>query len=94
MVQDTNDTYFVIGIGNTLTGGDGGKDFPAASHIGTRPQTFARIGSIEATTGAAFSDETMMTVTLTCTQYELPRTYVPSGAAVSVDSTGLVATVS
>tara|TARA_R110002050_G_C8894997_1_gene509703 strand:- start:1008 stop:1637 length:630 start_codon:yes stop_codon:yes gene_type:complete len=94
MVQDTNDTYFVIGIGNTLTGGDGGKDFPAASHIGTRPQTFARIGSIEATTGAAFSDETMMTVTLTCTQYELPRTYVSVATdPVVINASGLTVVI-
>tara|TARA_R110002033_G_scaffold44567_1_gene87397 strand:+ start:37 stop:678 length:642 start_codon:yes stop_codon:yes gene_type:complete len=94
MVQDTNDTYFVIGIGNTLTGGDGGKDFPAASHIGTRPQTFARIGSIEATTGAAFSDETMITVTLTCTQYELPRTYVSVATdPVVINASGLTVVI-
>jgi hypothetical protein len=94
MMLDTNGTYFVIGISGTLTGGDGGLDLPVASHIGTRPQTFARLASVEGGTGAAFSDENGLTVTLTCTQYELPRTYVAAGAAVSINSAGLVATVS
>ena len=94
MIKDTNGLYYVVGIGNVLTGGDGGLDIPAASHIGTRPQTFARLGTIEAGTGAAFSDENGIIVTLTSTQYELPRRYVPAGAAISIDSTGLIATVS
>lgn len=94
MMLDTNGTYFVMGISGTLTGGDGGLDLPASSHIGTRPQTFARLSAVEGTSGAAFSDETGLTVTLTCTQYELPRTYVAAGAAVSIDATGLIATVS
>ena len=94
MMLDTNGTYFVIGISGTLTGGDGGLDLPASSHIGTRPQTFARLSAVEGGTGAAFSDETGLNITLTCTQYELPRTYVAAGAAVSINAAGLVATVS
>ena len=95
MMLDTNGTYFVIGISGTLTGGDGGLDLPIASgHIGTRPQTFARLSAVEGGTGAAFSDETGLNITLTCTQYELPRTYVAAGAAVSINAAGLVATVS
>jgi|TARA_Y100000401_G_C8315345_1_gene222100 hypothetical protein len=94
MMLDTNGTYFVMGISGTLTGGDGGLDLAAASHIGTRPQTFARLSAIEGGTGAAFSDESVLTVTLTCVQYELPRTYVAAGAAVSINAAGLVATVS
>tara|TARA_Y100001973_G_C5154956_1_gene310191 strand:+ start:661 stop:1281 length:621 start_codon:yes stop_codon:yes gene_type:complete len=94
MMLDTNGTYFVMGISGTLTGGDGGLDIPASSHIGTRPQTFARLASVEGGTGAAFSDENGLTVTLSCTQYELPRTYVAAGAAVSISASGLVATVS
>tara|TARA_R100000664_G_scaffold22210_1_gene31644 strand:+ start:1946 stop:2566 length:621 start_codon:yes stop_codon:yes gene_type:complete len=94
MMLDTNGTYFVMGISGTLTGGDGGLDIPASAHIGTRPQTFARLASVEGGTGAAFSDENGLTVTLSCTQYELPRTYVAAGAAVSISASGLVATVS
>jgi hypothetical protein len=93
MMLDTNGTYFVIGISGTLTGGDGGLDLAAASHIGTRPQTFARLGTVEGGTGAAFSDETGLTVTLSCTQYELPRTYVAAGTAPSISASGLVATI-
>lgn len=63
MMLDTNGTYFVMGISGTLTGGDGGLDLAAASHIGTRPQTFARLSAIEGGTGAAFSDESVLTVT-------------------------------
>ena len=50
--------------------------------------------TIEGGTGAAFSDETMITVTLTCTQYELPRTYV--GAAtdpVVINASGLTVVI-
>lgn len=94
MMLDTNGTYFVIGISGTLTGGDGGLDLAVASHIGTRPQTFARLSAVEGGTGAAFSDETGLNVTLTCTQYELPRTYVAAGALPSINAAGLVATVS
>ena len=88
---DTNGTYWVIGISDTLTGGDGGLDLAAASHIGTRPQTFARLGTVEGGTGAAFSDENGMTITITCTQYEFPRIYLASGAVPSI--TGVVATI-
>jgi len=95
MMLDTNSNYWVIGISDTLTGGDGGLDLPTVSgHIGTRPQTFARLGSVEGGTGAAFSDENGMTITLTCTQYEFPRIYEPTGAAVSINAAGKVATVS
>lgn len=91
MMLDTNGTYFVMGISGTLTGGDSNLDLAAASHIGTRPQTFARLASVEGGTGAAFSDENGLTVTLTCTQYELPRTY--TGSAPTISASGLVATV-
>lgn len=91
MMLDTNGTYFVMGISGTLTGGDSGLDLAAASHIGTRPQTFARLASVEGGTGAAFSDENGLTVTLSCTQYELPRTY--TGGTPTISASGLVATV-
>ena len=94
MMLDTNGTYFVIGISGVLTGGDALLDPSAGSHIGTRPQTFARLSAVEGGTGGMFSDETGLTITLTCTQYELPRTYVAAGSAVSISASGLVATVS
>ena len=75
IARDTNGTFFVLGISDTLTGGDFGLDIPAASHIGTRPQTFAKLMSMEGGTGQAFADDNGLTVTIGCTQYELPRTY-------------------
>lgn len=93
MAEDTNGTYFVLGVSDVLTGGDGGLDIPVGSHIGTRPQTFARLASVEGGSGAAFSDENGLTVTITCTQYELPRNYVAAGVAPSIDSTGLFVTI-
>tara|TARA_R110002124_G_C8689794_1_gene492942 strand:+ start:16 stop:651 length:636 start_codon:yes stop_codon:yes gene_type:complete len=95
MVEDTNGTWMVIGISDTLTGGDGGLDIPAASPaglIGTRPQTFATLSSVEGGTGAAFSDENGLTITLNCTQFELPRLYV-NATDVVYDADGLTATV-
>lgn len=92
MAEDTNGTYFVLGVSDVLTGGDGGLDIPVASHIGTRPQTFARLASVEGGSGAAFSDENGLTVTITCTQYELPRTYV-NATAPSIATDGLSVTI-
>lgn len=58
-----------------------------------RSQTWARIASIEGGTGAAFSDEDGVTVTLTCTQYEAPNPYYPAtGVGITIGSTGLTAT--
>ena len=58
-----------------------------------RNQTYARIASIEGGTGAAFSDETGLTVTITCTQYQLPLSYVEAaGAGITILAGGLTAT--
>ena len=58
-----------------------------------RSQTWARIASIEGGSGAAFSDEDGVTVTLTCTQFEAPNAYYPAtGVGVVLGSTGLTAT--
>tara|TARA_R110000868_G_C10869413_1_gene762154 strand:+ start:648 stop:1262 length:615 start_codon:yes stop_codon:yes gene_type:complete len=92
MAEDTNGTYFVLGVSDVLTGGDGGLDIPVASHIGTRPQTFARLASVEGGSGAAFSDENGLTVTITCSQYELPRNYV-NATAPDIAADGLSAEI-
>ena len=58
-----------------------------------RSQTWARIASIEGGSGAAFSDEDGVTVTLTCTQFEAPNAYYPAaGVGITIGSTGLTAT--
>tara|TARA_R110000823_G_scaffold243199_1_gene367483 strand:- start:295 stop:927 length:633 start_codon:yes stop_codon:yes gene_type:complete len=43
-----------------------------------RNQTYARLVSVEGGTGAAFSDEIGITVTIAATQYEIPRNYLGS----------------
>jgi len=96
LAEDTNSDWFVLGISNTLTGSDGNLDPSTSGDTGTRQQTYARLGSIEGGSGAAFSDENGLTVTLTCTQFELPRLYVNVGGVSTtpvITSTGLTATV-
>ena len=92
LAEDTNSDWFVLGISNTLTGSDGNLDPATGGDTGTRQQTFAKLGTIEGGSGAAFSDENGLTVTLTCTQFELPRLYV-NAVAPSISATGLTATV-
>ena len=76
---------FVLGISDTR-----GNVYPNAYN---RNQTYARIASIEGGTGTAFSDKTGVTVTLTCTQFQLPYTYTEfDGAGITIGATGLTAT--
>ena len=96
LAEDTNSDWFVLGISNTLTGSDGNLDPATGGDTGTRQQTFAKLGTIEGGSGAAFSDENGLTVTLTCTQFELPRLYVNVGGVSTtpvIAATGLTATV-
>ena len=98
LAEDTNNDWFVLGISNTLTGSDGNLDPKITADTGNRQQTFAKLGSIEGGSGAAFSDENGLTVTLTCTQYELPRLYVNTATPVenqtpTIAATGLTAIV-
>ena len=51
-----------------------------------RSQTYARLVSVEGGTGAAFSDEIGITVTIAATQYEIPRQYL---GVITLGSTGL-----
>ena len=92
LAEDTNSDWFVLGISNTLTGSDGNLDPATGGDTGTRQQTFAKLGTIEGGSGAAFSDENGLTVTLTCTQFELPRLYV-NVTPPAIAATGLTATV-
>tara|TARA_R110002167_G_scaffold34704_3_gene110922 strand:- start:4761 stop:5381 length:621 start_codon:yes stop_codon:yes gene_type:complete len=52
-----------------------------------RNQTYARLTGVEGGTGAAFSDEIGVTVTITCKQFEAPRRYKSPG--VVMNATGL-----
>tara|TARA_A100001391_G_scaffold77445_1_gene50014 strand:+ start:53 stop:724 length:672 start_codon:yes stop_codon:yes gene_type:complete len=84
--------YLVLGISKTLAGSDDNQDQDGTHNNSTRPQTFARLASIEANTGAAFSDENSAVVTITATMHELPRAYVNTDAIV-YNAAGTVATV-
>jgi len=54
-----------------------------------RNQTYARLVSVEGGTGAAFSDEIGVTVTLKSIQYEIPRAYT---GTINLGGTGLTLT--
>ena len=56
----------------------------------SRNQTYAQLGGVEGGTGAAYSDESGITVSLTARQFEMPRQYVTGTIAVAAG--GLTAT--
>ncbi len=66
----------VIGVSNTLENQDSA----------VRTQQYCTLRSIEGGTGAAFSDEIGVTVTVGCMMYETPRNYV---GAITLGGTGL-----
>lgn len=66
----------VIGVSNTLENQDSD----------VRTQQYCTLRSIEGGTGAAFSDEIGVTVTVGCIQYETPRNYVGD---ITLGSTGI-----
>ena len=88
------DTNATIGVNQSYQGMlIGASDTLSNLENKARSQTWARIASIEGGTGAAFSDEDGVTVTLTCTQFEAPNAYYPAtGLGVVLGSTGLTAT--
>tara|TARA_R110002020_G_scaffold210276_2_gene416299 strand:+ start:309 stop:929 length:621 start_codon:yes stop_codon:yes gene_type:complete len=57
-----------------------------------RNQTYCTLTSIEGGTGAAFSDEIGVTVTISCTQFEIPRTYKTGTIAMDADGLGITTT--
>ncbi len=66
----------VIGVSNTLQN----QDKPS------RTQQYCTLRSIEGGTGAAFSDEIGVTVTVGCMMYETPRNYA---GTIAIDADGL-----
>ena len=72
----------VIGVSNTLPNQDNAA----------RTQQYATLASIEGGTGAAFSDEIGVTVTITCRSFETPRNYAGT-IALDADGLGLTTTV-
>ena len=79
MVKDTNGSWWVIGASEKYANED----------VAAKSQTFLNFTSAEGGTGAAYSDESGMTVTLTARQFELPRKYI---GTVTVDTSALTAT--
>lgn len=75
----------VIGVSGTLSNQDSDKALPIDSNP-SRTQQWCRLQSVEGGTGAAFSDEIGVTVTLVAKQYEIPRAYA---GAITLDSDGL-----
>ena len=75
----------VIGVSNTLSNQDSTSALPIDTNP-QRTQQWCRLQSVEGGTGAAFSDEIGVTVTLVAKQYEIPRTYT---GAITMDTDGL-----
>jgi hypothetical protein len=79
MALDTNGKWWVLGVSEKY----------ANEGVASRSQTFLNMATIEGGTGAAYSDESGVTVSLMARQFELPREYV---GAVTVDTAALTAT--
>ncbi len=79
---DTNDKAFVVGVSEKYSN----------TIDETRNQTFGNFASAEGGTGAAYSDENGMTISLMARQFEMPREYVASGTGITITGTGITAT--
>jgi hypothetical protein len=75
----------VIGVSNTLSNQDSTSALPIDTNP-QRTQQWCRLQSVEGGTGAAFSDEIGVTVTLVSKQFEIPRAYT---GAITMDADGL-----
>jgi len=76
---DTNDKAFVLGVSEKYANED----------VPSKNQTFLNLASMEGGTGAAYSDENGITVSLMARQFELPRKYI---GTITVDTSALTAT--
>ena len=83
IVQMNSDKMFIVGFSYV------GQNTSAATTPWIRNQTTANLTTMEGGSGAAYTDENGMTVTLTATQYELPYEY---GGAITTVAGGLTAT--
>ena len=79
MALDTNGKWWVLGVSEKYANED----------VASRSQTFLNMATIEGGTGAAYSDESGVTVSLMARQFELPREYA---GTVTVDTSALTAT--
>ena len=76
---DTNGSAFVLGASEKYANED----------VAAKSQTFLNLASIEGGSGAAYSDEGGVTVSLMARQFELPRKYI---GTITVDTSALTAT--
>ena len=76
---DTNGTAMVLGVSEKYANED----------VPSKNQTFLNLASMEGGTGAAYSDESGITVSLMARQFELPRKYI---GTITVDTAALTAT--
>tara|TARA_R100001163_G_scaffold52288_1_gene39658 strand:+ start:1082 stop:1675 length:594 start_codon:yes stop_codon:yes gene_type:complete len=85
IVVTTNNEKLVVGLSEKY----GNED------VISRNQTFLNLSGMEGGTGAAYSDENGLTISLMARQFELPRQYDPaSGSGLVVDTSALTATTS
>jgi len=75
---DTNDNAWVLGVTKKYANED----------VASKSQTYLNMATIEGGTGAAYSDESGITVSLMARQFELPRKYV---GTITVDTSALTA---
>jgi hypothetical protein len=79
LVLDTNDKWWAVGVSSKYANED----------VAAKSQTFLNLVGFEGGTGAAYSDESGITVNLMARQFELPREYA---GTVSVNTSALTAT--
>ena len=79
---DTNDKAFVLGVSEKYRN----------ESVASRSQTYGNFASSEGGTGAAYSDESGVTISLMARQFEMPREYVASATGIVVAADGLTAT--
>ena len=79
IVTDTNGQNFVVGLSERFRNED----------VLVRNQTYLNLAGMEGTTGAAYSDENMITINLVARQFELPRLYT---GTLDVNTSTLTAT--
>lgn len=82
IVVDTNGNNYVLGISEKYQNEDVNP---------FRNQTYLNLSGMEGSTGAAYSEENGITVTLMARQFELPRLYT---GTLTVDTAALTATTS
>ena len=86
IVVTTNDEKLVVGLS---------EKYANSVTAPEKNQTFLNLSGMEGGTGAAYSDENGLTISLMARQFELPRQYDPaSGSGLVVDTSALTATTS